>query len=351
MTSESEPEAKATPEKAKPKATFNPIYKLSDEASRTYSLEQYPNNRLLFRLLAVRSSVALTPAEHLASPSLVSYIARTGQFAEVSNGGIVDPAWLWSNLGMLVKEGGALEGYEALLGSELVEGFRGSVAGLRAIVLRRNGGDEEGGEGKGVIVSFSGTESFKQAMHDMDARFVKWGFPGEIEMALDLEEAENEKDGARRQKRFKGRVHAGFWHILQGLLRPLSSALEKAFSTFNEDDGAPTLTITGHSLGAALTFLFALHILTHALLPDTSELRSSSREKEEESPTTSSPIVRIPPGTRIRVVGYGTPRVGDKGLASAFQALVGAYRARFGADAFEEYSVKAYRDGTSRCLL
>ena len=55
----------------------------------------------------------------------------------------------------------------------------------------------------------------------------------------------------------------------------------------------------------------------------------------------------LPPGTRIKVVAFGSPRVGDQAFSSFWKKLVDEYRSSHGLDSFQEYSVRAYNDGES----
>jgi len=55
----------------------------------------------------------------------------------------------------------------------------------------------------------------------------------------------------------------------------------------------------------------------------------------------------LPPGTRIKVVTFGSPRVGDRAFASFWKKLVEEYRASHDQDSLQEYSLRAYNDGES----
>lgn len=55
----------------------------------------------------------------------------------------------------------------------------------------------------------------------------------------------------------------------------------------------------------------------------------------------------LPPGTRIRIVAFGSPRVGDQSFSSFWKKLVDDYRSSHGQDSLQEYSVRAYNDGES----
>lgn len=53
----------------------------------------------------------------------------------------------------------------------------------------------------------------------------------------------------------------------------------------------------------------------------------------------------LPPGMRIKVVTFGSPRVGDQAFASFWKNLVEEYRSNHGQESFLEYNVRAYNDG------
>ena len=53
----------------------------------------------------------------------------------------------------------------------------------------------------------------------------------------------------------------------------------------------------------------------------------------------------LPSGIRIKVVAFGSPRVGDQAFASFWRKLVEEYRSSHGQESFLEYSVRAYNDG------
>ena len=59
----------------------------------------------------------------------------------------------------------------------------------------------------------------------------------------------------------------------------------------------------------------------------------------------------LPPGTRVKVVTFGSPRIGDRTFASFWKGLVEEYRFTYGQDSFQEYSLRAYNDGKSDRVL
>jgi hypothetical protein len=59
----------------------------------------------------------------------------------------------------------------------------------------------------------------------------------------------------------------------------------------------------------------------------------------------------LPPGTRIKIVTFGSPRVGDPAFSSFWKKLVEEYRSNHGQDSFQEYNVRAYNDGESDTVV
>lgn len=57
--------------------------------------------------------------------------------------------------------------------------------------------------------------------------------------------------------------------------------------------------------------------------------------------------VMLPPGIRIKIVTFGSPRIGDQAFASLWEKLVEEYRSNHGQLSFQEYNVRAYNDGGS----
>ena len=55
----------------------------------------------------------------------------------------------------------------------------------------------------------------------------------------------------------------------------------------------------------------------------------------------------LPPGMRVKIVVFGSPRVGDPAFSSFWKKLVDDYRSSHGQDSFQEYNVRAYNDGES----
>lgn len=59
----------------------------------------------------------------------------------------------------------------------------------------------------------------------------------------------------------------------------------------------------------------------------------------------------LPQGTRIKIIAFGSPRVGDPAFSSFWKKLVEEYRSNHGQDSFEEYNVRAYNDGESDTVV
>jgi hypothetical protein len=53
----------------------------------------------------------------------------------------------------------------------------------------------------------------------------------------------------------------------------------------------------------------------------------------------------LPPGLRIKVVTFGSPRIGDQAFASFWRKLVEEYQSSHGQESFQEYNVRAFNDG------
>lgn len=53
----------------------------------------------------------------------------------------------------------------------------------------------------------------------------------------------------------------------------------------------------------------------------------------------------LPPGIRIKVVTFGSPRIGDQAFASFWRELAEEYRSSHGQESFLEYDLRAYNDG------
>lgn len=80
-----------------------------------------------------------------------------------------------------------------------------------------------------------------------------------------------------------------------------------------------TRQLTGHSMGAALSYYLAVELLTNNRI--------------------------LPPGMRIKVITFGSPRIGDQAFSSFWRKLLEEYRSSNGQESFQEYNIRAYNDG------
>ncbi|EKM61027.1 uncharacterized protein PHACADRAFT_247336 [Phanerochaete carnosa HHB-10118-sp] len=261
--------------------------KLTAEQRRMYASEKQMNFRKIAKLCATRSRHVLT-ADDLASPELQQELAEIGQFAEVAYS-VLSPGYVFEHLDALSRADFPLEGYDALPGATLVLGFRGEVADLPGFVVYRP-------QTKQLVLAISGTATVRHALYDVHFR-------------------------KRRHPIGQGcAVHAGFWKLYGGIKRKVREGIERGMKEF-EVDG---LVLTGHSMGGAMVYLFALDLLGS----DSSELLGD---------------------TSITVAAFGAPRVGNPALVEAWQDAVRKRREKKGEQAVREYSMKAFNDGKELC--
>ena len=299
LPSTAEEAAPTISEKVSPAPLLHPPRRgLTESQRKMYKLEREVNFRWIARFLASSSQRVLTNAD-LVSRDVQQDIAEIGQYAEVAHGSI-DPEFVWRNLNRLVSPTYPLEGYNALVGSQLVCAFHGRVAKVQGYIAYRPAKHQ-------LIIAFSGTSTPAQALHDVDARFAHYPVPGEKTSESGMEP----------------KVHRGIWKMYQGVRQLAFDNFAKELLSLDIAE----LILTGHSLGAALASLFALELLQNSL-----ELSGTEGE-------------RLPPSIVLRLVGFGVPRVGNEGLARHYRKLVSDYREARGKDNFQEYTVKGYNDG------
>lgn len=274
--------------------------KLTDEQRQMYAAERWSQFRFLSRIFSTRSLHTLTRAERIPA-SLQTLLSDVGQFAEVVFW--IQP-FIWKNLEQLMQPGYPLSGYDALRGSELVGLFYGKMYQHGSIAYRPT-------ERQAVVV-FGGSSGYRQGFLDADARLVKYPIGSSTTLS--------------RSKGIVVKVHAGFWRVYRGQRAFAFKALRACYKTKIVQE----LIITGHSLGAAQSYLFALDILQILLghIPNTYDLD-------------------LQPGTAIKILAFGSPRVGNKSLAKLFRELILEYRTKYGEEALVEYCVRNYADGMS----
>lgn len=240
-------------------------------------------------MLATTSSYKLSPKDTV-DPTLQQELSDIGQFAEVAHGSM-DPKQIWQYMPQLLETGSPLDGYTYLEGSELISAFYGSTAHLQGYVAYRP-------EARQLIVAFSGTSSSKQALQDLKFWKSRYASSGE--------------DGRGST------VHAGFLKMYNGIRNEAFRAVSEGV----EQKDVLEIVFTGHSMGGVMVYLTVLDLL-----------RSNQQ------------LIRLPFGISIKVVVFGSPRVGNAKLLECWKRRVEAYRHLHGVDKFHEWSVKAYNDG------
>lgn len=256
---------------------------------RAYASEAEENFRWIAFLLATRSNHILT-SSHLADDTIHSRISDMGEYAEMAHGSL-SPSFVFRNLTDLCRTGFPLESYVALKkdGAHFVKQFTGSVAGVQGYVAFRPQMHQ-------LVVAFSGTSSFSQTLKDMQAW--RTAYP------LDSK---------------RSTVHSGFWNMYQGVQPQAIEALHAGFERHGH--AVKEVALTGHSMGCTMCYLLALELMT----------------KVED--------IKFLRGLTLNVTTFGSPRLGNAGLAEYWRESINSYRGRFGDDSFREFSVKGYNDG------
>jgi hypothetical protein len=242
-----------------------------------YAIEKLDNFRWIFNLLAKKSPHTLSSAD-LVDPALQNEVAEIGQYTIIAYSRLpLD--FVFENLEMLRQKDFPLEGYEPVPDAVLVSSFR-SVPGFLIYLPSRHR----------LLLSFAGTSNLKQAWYDV--RTMHHPYP----------------------PRERCTVHTGFWLLYQSVRTPALHAIQVALAERDVHE----LVVTGHSMGGALAYLFAIEIMTHRVLPS---------------------------GIAIKVAAYGVPRVGNLQLQQHWRDVVNDFRTKNGDSSIEVYSVKAYNDG------
>jgi hypothetical protein len=264
---------------------------LTESQRRLYALEKTENFRWVSTMLAKASDRHLT-SQDLAPLDLQTQLSDIGQYAELALGKLPPPKFIWDNMDRLLQPNFPLEGYNALPGSELVSSFKGSVGSLQGYVARKS--DK-------LIVAFSGTSNLIQSLNNFDVRLRPHSAGG------------------------KCAVHAGFWRLYDGVRTVVMDELARAL----QQGEVHELILTGHSLGGAACYLFALDLLQ-------SERKEIASELSSKSVTFTLSV-------------FGCPRVGNLALVQHWRKLC-ADRVSQGL-ATREYSVKGYKDGQFLALF
>ena len=251
-----------------------------------YASEKQLNFRTIAKICATRSHYVLGIAD-LATAETHFELAQLGQFAELAYS-VIEPDFVFEHLDVLMKEKFPLEGYDALVGAKLVSSFVGDTAKLPGYVAYRP-------ETKQLVVAFSGTATLGQSV--LDLRFRKHKHPA--------------GQGCK--------VHNGFWRLYKGCRPQALAGIRDGL----QQHEVLEVVITGHSLGGALASLLALDLVT--------------------APSLQS---LLPPNVGLKIVGYGSPRVGNPKLVQVWREALAAQREK--GRQVQEYLVKAYNDGKCR---
>lgn len=241
------------------------------------------NFRWISRIMATYSSHTLTDAD-IASVDTSLELSELSQFATIAYSSL-PTTFIFENLTLLTKPDFPLDGYNGLKESVLLSAIRGKVANLSAYVAYRP-------NTKQLVVAISGTSNVKQALQDL---------------------------GTLKHKHPAGggcAVHAGFWRMYQGIEPEIISTVEKGL----HDHDVAELVLTGHSLGGALSHLLAIDLLSPGSL-------------------------ELPPGLRLKLAVFGSPRSGNAQMLQFWLNLVKEYRIKNGEESLKEFSVKAFNDG------
>lgn len=294
-------------------------YALTEEQRRMYASEKLFNFRWISKIVATYSPYILTDAdlvpeniyqelaelgahtkhfthtrsrvcEHVPFPSRNECTnllpSLTGQFAELAYSA-VSIEFLLHNFATLSQPGFPLEGFNALSGVILVDEFRGSRAGLPVYIAYRPDTNQ-------LIVSISGTSSAKHIFHDLNS--------------LKLRHPSGE-----------GAVHSGFWALYEGISSPALASIQRGIAEHSPRE----VVLTGHSMGGSVAYLLCAELLA---------------EKNQV----------LSPEQKLKIAVFGCPRAGDAKFVNYVRGLIASFRKRRGDKAFQEYSTKAYNDGTSQ---
>lgn len=265
-------------------STENQDNKLTEEQRRMYAAEKFDNFRWISKVVATYSPYTLTAADR-APVSLYHTLADMGQFAEVTYSA-VPIEFLFKYFTLLRQPGYPLETYNVLHDAVLVESFHGTFSNLPTFIAYRTLLGQ-------LVVAVSGTSSIKQAVQDL--RVLRSSHPSG-----------------------RGTVHTGFWALYQDIKAQAVAGIQKGVADYSVRE----IILTGHSMGGSIAYLLCLDLLA-----------------DHKTWLTNLNI-------NIKVAAFGLPRTGDTALVEYFQELSFSYQEAQGQDAFKEYSVKGYNDGS-----
>jgi hypothetical protein len=287
-----------------------------------YKLEKTENFRAVAQLFLSQctSSVELTTKD-VVDVEVQGEIEDIGQYTELAHGK-VDPSFVWKHLdrfmGLSGSESGTravmeypLVGYSALKDSELVASFYGKVEKLQGYIAYRP-------KLKQLIVAFSGTSSFAQTRHNLKAYLVRY----------EDDSSNNKPEGKKSKEKDEDmpKIHAGFHNFYEGIRDIAFKELAKGLVSKQVDE----VVFTGHSLGGAMAYLFALDLMTGTGSSETTSAASS---------------VSLPSSIPMKVVVFGCPRIGNAALADCWRKAADKK-----GPLLKEYSVRGYNDGEFSAL-
>jgi hypothetical protein len=171
------------------------LAKLTEAQRLMYNAEKEINFRWIAKVFATRSSYVLSETEQ-ASSNLVDELSELGQFAEVAYG-FLPFSKIFNQYDTLSQAGFPLDQHGALKDCHLISSLDGNTAELTGYVALR----PQRGQ---LIVAFSGTRNWKQALYDVHASRCKYPF-------------------GRGCK-----VHRGFWALYCGIRRQAIEGIKKA---------------------------------------------------------------------------------------------------------------------------
>lgn len=276
---------------------------LTDAQRAAYKLESIFNFRWIAQHLGKHSHYVLSAADRV-SPELRLELSRIGQFAEIAYA-MADPEIIWKNLDLLSRPNYPLEHYDVLSEARVLCTLRGRFTDVRAMLAYCENRRQ-------LIVAFSGTRNYLQALIDTNA--IAISYPGYAKF----------KEKSRWKK---PRVHAGFWRLYRGLRRKVITELASQLAVLDVDE----IVMTGHSLGGAMSQYFVMDIL----------------DNETCSKYLDGKGFDIPAHIAIKLVIFGSPRVGNETFADLYRSYVKSLKADRGEDKYVEYCVKGYNDGMS----
>ncbi|KAI8805399.1 hypothetical protein BJ742DRAFT_405546 [Cladochytrium replicatum] len=199
-----------------------------------------------------------------------------------------------------------------------------------------------------VIISFRGTLSLHDLMVDLASDYENYDDPrlpstfvatddGYLPAYTRDEETNGSGSATNTPELFK--VHSGMMRVARSLAQPNSpTRLYEAVISAMETNPGYSLLLTGHSLGAGIASLLTL-LWTD---PRTSHTRDSTM-------TTTDDIALLPPGRKIRCIGFGSPCTMSEPLSRICRPFITSVV--IGDDIIGRLSVGSVRDLRNVCSV